>query len=131
MHATKIKYKTIEEYHSASPRKVKDMLTAIRKTIRQAVPDAEEIISYNMPAFKYYGILVYYAAHKEHVGFYPTASGIKTFQKEFTCYKYSKGAVQFPFDKTLPVMLIRRIVKYRAAENLDKYKLKQAKKSKD
>ena len=77
----------------------------------KAAPDAEEVISYQMPAYKYYGMLVYFAAYENHIGFYPTASGIETFKKELSIFKGAKGSVQFPLDKPLPFRLITQIVK--------------------
>ncbi len=106
-----LKFKTIDEYHASVPQSTKQILEGLRKTIKQVVPDAEEVISYNMPAFKLNGILVYYAAYKEHIGFYPTAKPIVVFKEELTKYKTSKGAIQFPIDKPLPTALIKKIVK--------------------
>ena len=97
----------------------------MRAIIKKAAPKAEEVISYSMPAFKQSGILVYFAAQSKHIGFYPTASGIIDFKKELVDYKHSKGAIQFPYDKPLPVSLITQIVKFRVAE--DKAKLKAKK----
>lgn len=116
----KSKFKTVEEYLSAFPKNVRVILEQLRNTIRKAAPGAEEVISYNMPAFRQNGILVYYAAWKEHIGFYPTASGIAVFKKELAAYDSSKGAVQFPMDKPLPSELITKIVKFRLKENLEK-----------
>jgi uncharacterized protein YdhG (YjbR/CyaY superfamily) len=99
---------------------MKAALQKLRDTIKQAVPKAEEVISYHMPAFKLNGILVYYAACKEHVGFYPTGSPIVKFKEELATYKTSKGAVQFPVEKGIPVTLVKKIVKFRAAENKEK-----------
>ncbi len=98
------------------------LLEEMRETIRQAAPRAEEVISYNIPAFKQNGILVYYAAHKQHIGFYPTSSGIRNFEKELVGYTTSKGAVQFPFNKPIPKTLVKKIVKFRVKENLEKSK---------
>lgn len=125
---TKTKFKTVDEYFSTFPIHVKNILTELRKTIKQAAPQAEELISYNMPAFKLNGILVYYAAYNKHIGFYPTASGIEAFKKELSGYKWSKGAIQFPIDKPLPLELIIKIVKFRVAKNLEKVNTKVKKK---
>jgi uncharacterized protein YdhG (YjbR/CyaY superfamily) len=78
-----------------------------------------------MPVYKFYGMLVYFAAYKKHIGFYPTASGINTFKKELSVYKFAKGSVQFPIDKPLPLELISKIVYYRVNENLNKSMLKK------
>ena len=93
------------------------MLEKMRQAIKSVAPDAEEVISYQMPAFRYHGMLVYFAAYKNHIGFYPTASGIAAFKKELAIYKTSTGAVQFPIDAKLPLCLITKIVKYRVKEN--------------
>ena len=125
MKATATKFKTVEEYLSAFPAGTKKILQEVRKTIKQAAPQAEELISYNMPAFKLHGVLVYYAAYKAHIGFYPTASGIETFKKELSPFKNSKGAVQFPIPEPIPFDLISKIVKFRVKENLEKEKAKK------
>lgn len=98
------------------------MLEQLRAIIRKAAPEAEEVISYQMPAYKLNRILVYFAAHTKHIGFYPTASGMKAFAEEMKEYKTSKGAVQFPLDKPLPAKLIEKIVRFRVKENLNKLK---------
>ncbi len=126
MEASK-KFTTVEEYISTFPAETKKLLKEMRKAIKQAAPDAEELISYNMPAFKQEGALVYYAGYKHHIGFYPTSSGIAVFKKEFSNYKNSKGAVQFPIDEPLPLDLVTKIVKYRVKENVLKAKMKKKK----
>jgi len=88
----------------------------MRAIIRKAAPDAEETISYSMPAFRQKNILVYFAAFKNHIGLYPTASGVENFKHELNDYNWSKGAIQFPYDKPLPFDLISRIVKFRVSE---------------
>ena len=110
-------YRTINEYIAAFPEDVQAQLQALRATIRAAAPEAEERISYAMPAFAQNGILVYFAALKKHIGLYPTASGIAAFQAELSAYEGSKGAVRFPIDRPLPMDLISRIVAFRVAEN--------------
>jgi len=109
--------KNVDAYLAAQPKAVKVLLEKLRKTIKAAAPDAEEEISYQMPAYKLHGPLVYFAAYDHHIGFYPTSTGISKFVKEFKDYKYSKGAVQFPLDKALPYALITKIVKYKVEEN--------------
>lgn len=121
----KPKFKNIDEYISLYPAEIQPVLEELREIIRKAAPATEEVISYQMPAFKQNGILVYFAAWKDHIGFYPTSSGISAFQKELTKYKYSKGAVQFPTNKKLPSGLITEIVKHRVKEDLAKQKRKQ------
>lgn len=96
--------------------------------IRQVAPDTEEAISYQMPTFKLDGNLVHFAAHKNHIGFYPLPSGIEAFKKELSTCMGARGSVQFPIDKPMPLELIRRIVKSRVVENLEKAAAKPKKK---
>lgn len=112
------KNKTVEEYIGTFPESVQEILEIIRQTIREAAPDASEVISYKMPAFKLDGILVWYGAFKNHIGFFPTAKALEVFQKELSGYKTSKGTVQFPLQKPMPLSLIKKIVKYRVKEVL-------------
>ena len=102
------------------PKELREKLEGLRQTIKRAAPGAVERISYNMPAYDLQGILVYFAARRGHIGLYPTASGVKAFEKEIGDYEYSKGAIQFPLDRPLPKTLIAKIVKYRLKENLEK-----------
>lgn len=111
------KVQSIDDYIKDFPKPVQALLHTMRKTIQQAAPDATEKISYGMPTFYEAGNLVYFAAYARHIGFYPSSSGIKAFAQEFKNYKFSKGAVQFPLDKPLPLALIKRIVRYRVKEN--------------
>jgi len=129
MEATATKFKTVDEYISLQPKNVKPLLQQIRKTIKEAAPDAEELISYNMPGYKLKGMLVYFAAWKEHIGFYGASSTlVEKFKKELSAYEISKGTIKFPFDQQLPLPLITKIVKYRAKENLEKAAAKSIKK---
>ena len=114
------KFKNIDQYISTFPPKVKALLETMRKAIKQVAPDADEIISYNMPAFKFYGrILVYFAAHSKHIGFYPGNRVVnEVFKDDLTSYETSKGTVKFPFEKPIPVSLVKKIVKYRVKENM-------------
>lgn len=109
---------TIDDYILQFPAEVQERLRQIRNLIRETVPEAMEKISWQMPTFYLQGNLVHFAAHKNHIGFYPASSGVETFQKQLSGYKSSKGAVQFPMDKPLPLEIIREIVRYRAAENI-------------
>jgi uncharacterized protein YdhG (YjbR/CyaY superfamily) len=90
----------------------------MRQTIKEAAPDAEEVISYKMPAFKYHGMLVYFAAYKKHIGFYALPTGHSEFKEELSVYKQGKGSVQFPLNQALPLDLITKMVKFRVLENL-------------
>lgn len=108
---------SIDEYILQFPQDVQEILKTIRKVIKEAAPYAEEKISYRMPTFVLHRNLVHFAAFKNHIGFYPTSSGIANFKQELSGYKTSKGAVQFPIGKPIPYELISQIVKYRVAEN--------------
>ncbi|MBE0653033.1 MAG: DUF1801 domain-containing protein [Bacteroidales bacterium] len=109
---------SIDEYIRSFPPEIHRLLEQIRDTIKQAAPEAEEVINYAMPTFKLNGNLVHFAAYKNHIGFYPTPSGIEAFKEKLSVYKSSKGAVQFPLDKPLPLDLIKEIVKFRVKENM-------------
>ena len=124
---TGIKFKTVDEYIGTFPVATKKIMQQVRKTIIDAAPEAEEVISYNMPAYKQEGMLVFFAAYKEHIGFYPTPGGIEAFKKELSVYNSAKGSVQFPIDKPMPLALITKIVKYRVKENLEKASVKTIK----
>jgi uncharacterized protein YdhG (YjbR/CyaY superfamily) len=110
----------IDEYIAGFPEEIQVMLKQIRQTIQQAAPEAQEGISYGMPAYQYHGILVYFAAFKHHIGFYATPSGHGAFEKELAHYKTGKGSVQFPLDQPMPLDLIRQMVEFRVQENLEK-----------
>ena len=110
----------IDKYISGFPKEIQVLLQQIRKTIRQAAPEAEEAIKYAMPTFVLNGNLVHYAAFRNHIGFYPVPSGIEAFKEELSVYEGGKGSVQFPLDKPMPLSLITKIVKFRVQENLNK-----------
>lgn len=110
----------IDEYIGAFPNDVQEILEKIRATIQKAAPDAKEKISYSMPAFEQNGIVVYFAAFKNHIGLYALPSGHETFREELSKYKSGKGSVQFPLDQPMPFDLIAKIVKFRVEENLEK-----------
>ena len=118
-------FKTVDEYIKRFSPAIRKSLQQLRKTIKAAAPEAEEVISYQMPAYKYYGMLVYFAAWEHHIGFYPGAGGIKEFQKELSGFKRAKGSVQFPNDKPIPFGLISKIVKFRVKQNEVKKKSKK------
>ena len=107
------KPKDFYEYKTSYPEETQILLERIRAAVKKAAPQAEEVISYGMPAFKLNGMLVWFAAHTKHIGFYPGDSGIETFKKELSIFKNAKGSVQFPFDKPLPLDLVTRIVEFR------------------
>lgn len=112
--------KNIDEYIAKFPIEVQEKLQKIRKIVRDAAPEATEKISYQMPTFYLNGNLVHFAAYKKHIGFYPTPSGITSFDEELAPYKRAKGSVIFPLDKPIPYDLIDKIVRFRVAENLQK-----------
>jgi uncharacterized protein YdhG (YjbR/CyaY superfamily) len=107
----------VDSYIRSFPENIRVILQQIRETIKNAAPGAEECISYQMPAYKQNGPLVYFGAAKNHIGFYPTATGVEAFKNEFSAFKWSKGAVQFPIDKEIPFDLIERIVRFRVIVN--------------
>ncbi|HOZ51143.1 MAG TPA: DUF1801 domain-containing protein [Chitinophagaceae bacterium] len=115
-------YKDIDEYILAQDESVRPRLQKIRSLIQQTAPDAIEKISYGMPAFHLHGNLVYFAAWKNHIGFYALPSGNATFQKQLEKYHTAKGSIQFPLSEPLPEKLIVDIVKFRVKENLAKVK---------
>lgn len=118
----KAAFTTVDEYIALQPVAIQPLLETIRQTIKSVAPEAEECLSYQMPAYKLKGPLVYFAAYKNHIGFYPTGSGIKAFENDITAFKHSKGAVQFPLDQPLPVDLIQKMVQFKINENLTKIK---------
>lgn len=112
--------KNIDEYIAAFPADVQKILQQIRSLIQKAAPQAEETIKYAIPTFTMEEInMVHFAAFKNHIGFYPTPTGIEAFKKELSAFKGAKGSVQFPLDKPMPLALITRIVKFRVREILD------------
>ncbi len=108
---------SVDAYIADFPEGTQILLKQIRSTIKNAAPDAEEVISYSMPGYKLDGMLVYFAAYKNHIGFYATPTGHEKFKKELSVFKTGKGSVQFPIDNPLPLKLISEIVKYRVKEN--------------
>jgi len=111
----------VDNYIAGFPNAVQEILEAIRMRIRKAAPDAKETVKYGIPTFILQGKnLVHFGAWKEHVGFYPTPTGIEKFKKELSGYEGAKGSVKFPLDKPIPFALITRIVKFRVGEHLDR-----------
>lgn len=116
-------FTNFEEYFLLFPKDVQAKLEALRKTVHAQTPELDEYIGYQMPAFRYKKKpLVYFAAYKNHIGFYPASEGMKNFEKDFIerKFKFSKGAVQFPLNEDLPLDLVERMVKYKIAEIEDK-----------
>lgn len=108
--------KSIDEYIAGFPSDVQEILKQIRSTIKKAGPDAEEAIKYQIPTFVMNGNLVHFAAFKNHIGFYPTPSGMEAFKEELSQYKSAKGSVQFPIGEPIPFKLIEKMVKFRVKE---------------
>jgi uncharacterized protein YdhG (YjbR/CyaY superfamily) len=116
---------TLDSYIGAYPAAIQTILKILRDTIRKAAPLADEAMSYGIPAFRLNNKnLVHFAAFENHIGFYPTPSGIETFKKELSKYKGAKGSVQFPIDSPIPYDLVRKIVVFRVKENLKSGKKK-------
>lgn len=114
--------KTIDEYIATHPKKIQILLEELRACVHQEAPEATEAIGYGIPTFKLNGNLVHFAGYENHIGFYPGSKAIQVFKKEMKAYKLSKGTVQFPLDQALPLDLVRKIVQYRKATNLNKKK---------
>lgn len=118
----RIIFKDIDEYIKSFPDETRIILEKVRATIRKAAPEARETINYGIPTFTLNGNLVHFAAFKNHIGFYPTPTGINTFKKELSVYEGAKGSVKFPIDKPIPLDLISEIVKFRVKECIAKNK---------
>lgn len=115
---------SVSAYIKSFPKDTQVLLLQMQSIIQKTAPKAEEIISYAMPAYKLHGMLVFFAGYKNHIGFYPSGSSIVEFQHKLSDYKFSKGAIQFPLNKPLPIKLITDIVKFRVKENEEKEKVK-------
>jgi uncharacterized protein YdhG (YjbR/CyaY superfamily) len=122
MSAAKIKFQTVDEYISTIPEEIRQTLEKIRQTIKQAAPAAEEVISYQIPAFKYHGMMIYFAAYKKHYSlFIPHPLKIyEAFREELSPYEIHKSNIKFPLDKPFPLDLLSKITKFRLKENLEK-----------
>jgi len=116
-----VKAASVKEYIAAFPKETQKLLNDVRSAITKAAPDAEEKISYGLPAYHLHGKpLVYFGGFEKHIGFYATPTGHEAFEKELSVYKQGKGSVQFPINEPMPISLITRIVKFRAKENMEK-----------
>ncbi len=113
-------FKTVDEYIDSFPPEVKNILKELRSTVKQLAPEAEEKISYGMPAYHLKGHLVYFAAFKDHVSLFPTSSPVEDSIPEVSKYRTGKGTLQFPIDQPMPWDLIKKIVDFRVKENLEK-----------
>jgi uncharacterized protein YdhG (YjbR/CyaY superfamily) len=113
---------TVDDYIAGFPAEERAILEQIRTIIQETVPDAEEVISYQMPTYRLHGNLVHFAAFKNHIGFYPTPTGVEAFMDELAPYQHAKGSIRFPLDQLIPYALIRKIVAFRVKETLEKGK---------
>lgn len=119
---------SVDEYLAALPEDARATLEKIRKAIRAAAPKATEVISYQIPMFKHHGMLVGFAAFKDHCSFFPGTSAVAKYKDELKAYKTSKGTIRFPIGKPLPSALVKKLVKVRVAENEAAFKKKEKKK---
>jgi len=117
-------YSTVDEYIALAEPKLKKALKDIRKTIKATAPKAEEVISYQIPGYKYHGMLVFFAGWKNHVSLYPAPWKAEELKKEMSAYEGSKGTIKFPLDKPMPLTLIKKMVKYRMKDNETRAALK-------
>jgi uncharacterized protein YdhG (YjbR/CyaY superfamily) len=122
-----MQFASVDAYIAAQPEERHALLESMRRIITDAVPAAQECISYGMPAYKYKGMLAYFASFKNHIGFYPMPAAMTAFKKQLAAYKTTKAGMQFPPDKALPKKLIREMVQYNALENDAKAHLKKGK----
>jgi uncharacterized protein YdhG (YjbR/CyaY superfamily) len=120
--------KDVSSYIAAFPPAVQKLLKQLRQLIQATAPGAEDVISYRMPAYKYKGVLVYFAGYKNHIGFYPGSAGIEQFINQLSDYQISKGTLQLPLDQPLPVKLLVEIIRFRIKENEAKAALKKSRK---
>ena len=120
MDSAAIKAGTVDEYITNFPKQVQELLESLRTTIKKSASHAAEVISYNMPAYKYHGMLVYFAGYKNHIGFYATPAGNNKFKSELSRYKQGKGSVQFPLNEEIPLDLIFQIIKFKVEDNTQK-----------
>ena len=119
-------YSTVDEYIALAEPKVKKALKEIRRAIKTTAPSAEEVISYQIPGYKYHGMLVFFAAWKDHISLYPAPWSADSLKKEMSVYKGSKGTIKFPIDEPMPLTLIKKMVKYRVKENEARAALKRS-----
>jgi uncharacterized protein YdhG (YjbR/CyaY superfamily) len=117
MISSKKGFKTTDEYIASFPQNVQVVLQQVRQAIKEVAPKAQEVISYSMPAFKQKGILVWFAAFKNHIGFFPKVSAVEAFKEQLSDYQTSKGTIRFPLDKPIPIRLVKEIVKFRVKED--------------
>jgi uncharacterized protein YdhG (YjbR/CyaY superfamily) len=110
-------FKTTDEYIDSFPQNIQATLQQVRQAIKEVAPKAQEVISYSMPAFKQKGILVWFAAFKNHIGLFPKVSAMEAFKEQLSDYQTSKGTIRFPLDKPMPISLIKEITRFRVKED--------------
>lgn len=120
MEKEKTSYLSVDEYIHSFPEPVQQKLKELRKVILETIPEVQEKIGYQMPAYSLSGVLVYFAGYSKHIGFYPGVTAIEVFRNELSDYKTAKGTVRFPLDELLPIELIKRMVNFKVDENLKK-----------
>lgn len=125
-----VPFTNIDEYLATLPEDKRHILEALRQTIKEAAPEAEEVISYMMPTFRYHGVLLHFAAFKNHYSLFPGGTFVGQFKEELKSYKTSKGTISFSFDNPLPTALVKKIVWWRMEQNEEKQRLKSVKKPK-
>ena len=129
--AEREKFETVDEYIGTFPENVQLILQEIRNVMKENAPDAEELISYQIPAFKYYGMLIYYSAYQKHVSVSTAPFKVfEVFEKELSPYKRSKSTVQFPLDQPVPYQLIGEMTRFRVQENREIAEIKSEEKKK-
>ena len=121
---------TVDDYIAQQPQAVQAGLTKLRQIVQKVAPDATEVISYGMPAYKLHGMLLYFAVAKNHYGFYAMPGAIAAFKDRLEGYELSKGTIRFPLNKPIPVKLVTDIVRFRVQENLQKMEAKSEQKKK-
>jgi uncharacterized protein YdhG (YjbR/CyaY superfamily) len=130
METRKSKVSTVDEYIHSLTDDIKPILQKLRETIKKAAPKSEEFISYQIPAYKFHGMIAWFRASKNHYGLYPYAETIDAFKDKLKAYELSKGTIKFPYDKSVPVKLITEIIKYKVNSNFEKEELKKLSRNK-
>jgi uncharacterized protein YdhG (YjbR/CyaY superfamily) len=125
MKATANKPTTIDEYIADQPANVRPIMQKLRLIVKKNAPEAAEVISYGMPAYKLHGMLLYFAAFTKHYSLFAFPSAIVAFKDKLKGYELSKGTIKFPLNKPVPVKLITEIVKYKVQENINKHQAKE------
>ena len=125
MEKKKKTYSNVDEYLFALPDSVREKLEKMRKVIKKTAPEAEEVISYGMPAYKYHGIIAYIGAAKKHYALYAYPDSIRAFNEKLKKYEISKGTIKFPYDKPVPEKLVSEIINYRVKGNIEKQSAKE------